>query len=464
MTANHRRPLDLKRQLIGRILLFAAGLLLIGTAIALLETRYRVRADIQRTGQTIRQLITDEVQRSAGPFHRSLEEIDIELDNLQAVGDLIHFCVHLTNIYAKEIKQRCFARRIETPPLLEELMRRVIGNDAQVHGTVGHYPGITVGQLTITPNYGSELRNLGLNLLNLLGISLTIVILSYFIYRPVRAALAPSTAMLETLKRMENGDLGARMPTLPLIELEHIAQGFNHLASRLQETIQQQQQLAHRLLTAREEERQHLARELHDEFGQYLASLNAEAGFVHELAEEQLPELKPSATAIRRTVEHMMDVLQHILHDLRPVGIDQFGLLAALEQLLASWERRQRGIRIELAAGPWIDQLPDSLSISLYRITQECITNAFRHGQARQVRVAIVESGSAVQISIEDDGNGLPPLPENQRQNPGFGLLGIKERVLALGGQLQIQPASPHGTRIEARLPLPSPHQKDSPT
>lgn len=464
MTANHRRPLDLKRQLIGRILLFAAGLLLIGTAIALLETRYRVRADIQRTGQTIRQLITDEVQRSAGPFHRSLEEIDIELDNLQAVGDLIHFCVHLTNIYAKEIKQRCFARRIETPPLLEELMRRVIGDDAQVHGTVGHYPGITVGQLTITPNYGSELRNLGLNLLNLLGISLTIVILSYFIYRPVRAALAPSTAMLETLKRMENGDLGARMPTLPLIELEHIAQGFNHLASRLQETIQQQQQLAHRLLTAREEERQHLARELHDEFGQYLASLNAEAGFVHELAEEQLPELKPSAAAIRRTVEHMMDVLQHILHDLRPVGIDQFGLLAALEQLLASWERRQRGIRIELAAGPWIDQLPDSLSISLYRITQECITNAFRHGQARQVRVAIVESGSAVQISIEDDGNGLPPLPENQRQNPGFGLLGIKERVLALGGQLQIQPANPHGTRIEARLPLPSPHQKDSPT
>ena len=464
MTPNHRRPLDLKRQLIGRILLFAAGLLLIGTAIALLETRYRVRADIQRTGQTIRQLITDEVQRSAGPFHRSLEEIDIELDNLQAVGDLIHFCVHLTNIYAKEIKQRCFARRIETPPLLEELMRRVIGDDAQVHGTVGHYPGITVGQLTITPNYGSELRNLGLNLLNLLGISLTIVILSYFIYRPVRAALAPSTAMLETLKRMENGDLGARMPTLPLIELEHIAQGFNHLASRLQETIQQQQQLAHRLLTAREEERQHLARELHDEFGQYLASLNAEAGFVHELAEEQLPELKPSAAAIRRTVEHMMDVLQHILHDLRPVGIDQFGLLAALEQLLASWERRQRGIRIELAAGPWIDQLPDSLSISLYRITQECITNAFRHGQARQVRVEIVESGSAVQISIEDDGNGLPPLPENQRQNPGFGLLGIKERVLALGGQLQIQPASPHGTRIEARLPLPSPHQKDSPT
>ena len=114
MTAKHRRPLDLKRQLIGRILLFAAGLLLIGTAIALLETRYRVRADIQRTGQTIRQLITDEVQRSAGPFHRSLEEIDLNLDNLQPVGDLIHFCVHLTNIYAKEITQRCFARPIDT--------------------------------------------------------------------------------------------------------------------------------------------------------------------------------------------------------------------------------------------------------------------------------------------------------------------------------------------------------------
>ena len=455
MIASQRRPLDLKRQLIQRILLFAAGLLLIGTAVALLETRYRVRADIQRTGQTIRQLITDEVQRSAGPFHRSLEEIDLNLDNLQPVGDLIHFCVHLTNIYAKEITQRCFARPIDTPPWLDRLMRSVIGEDALVQGTIGHYPGITVGQLSITTNYGSELRTLGLNLLNLLAVSLTIVILSYFIYRPVRAALAPSTAMLDTLKRMENGDLNARMPTLPLIELEHIAQGFNHLASRLQETIEQQQQLAHRLLTAREEERQHLARELHDEFGQYLASLNAEAGFVHELAEEQLPELQPSAAAIRRTVEHMMDVLQHILHDLRPVGLDQFGLLAALEQLLASWERRQRGIHITLAAGPWIDQLPDSLSISLYRITQECITNAVRHGQARQVRVKIKEGGQTVEISIEDDGNGLPPLPA-QRQPPGFGLLGIKERVLALGGQLQIQPVQPQGTRIQARFPRPT--------
>lgn len=447
------RPLDLTRQLIVRVVLFALVVLLVGTVVALVETRYRVRADIERTGQTIRQLITDEVQRSAGPFHRTLDEFDINLESLQPIGNLIPFCIRLTNIYAQAIGERCFDRPIDLPAPLAGLMRQVIGEDAAVHGIIGHYPGITVGQVTITPNHGRELLALGHHLVNLLAVSLTIMLMSFLIYRPVRAALAPSEVMLATLRRMEEGDLGARMPALPLIELERIGQGFNHLAGQLQETIARQQQLARRLLTAREEERLHLSRELHDEFGQYLASLNAEAGYIRELADERLPELRPSADAVGRTVQHMMEVLQQILHRLRPIGLDQFGLQASLEQLVRGWNERQHGLDIQLHLAAGLDALSDDHAVTLYRITQEAITNARRHGHARHLEIDIQLTETDVLLTIVDDGSGPPDQRAGRPPQGSYGLLGMEERILALGGQLHIGASPAGGTCLQASLP-----------
>jgi protein-histidine pros-kinase len=451
-----QRPLDLKRHLIVRVFLFALGVLIVGTAVALLETRYRVRSDIQRTGQTIRQLITDEIQRSVGPYHRSLEDIELNLDNLQPIGNLIHFCIRLTDIYTRDIGERCFDRPVSLPAPVEEIMRHVIGADAVYQGSVGQYPGIKVGQVTVTPNYGSELATLGLNLINLLAVSLTILLMSFLIYRPVRNALAPSEAMLLTLKRMENGDLQARMPTFALIELDRIGQGFNHLAERLQETIGDQQRLARRLLNAREEERLHLSRELHDEFGQYLTSLNAEASFALELADEGVPALRPCAESIGRTVSHMMEVLQQILHRLRPLGLEEFGLRASLQQLIDDWNRRAKGsTRFQLLFDEALDNLPDNVAVTLYRIVQESVTNAVRHGRASEVDVCLTVDNETLRLQISDNGRGgLAPDPSSESRKPGgFGLLGMEERVLALGGSLRILSREPQGTVIDVRLP-----------
>ena len=451
-----QRPLDLKRHLIVRVFLFALGVLIVGTAVALIETRYRVRSDIQRTGQTIRQLITDEIQRNAGPYHRSLDEIEISLDNLQPIGDLVHFCIRLSDIYTRDIGQRCFDREVDLPGPLEEIMRRVIGPDAVYQGAIGQYPGIKVGLATITPNYGSELAALGHNLVNLLAVSLTILFMSFLIYRPVRNALAPSEAMLLTLKRMENGDLQARMPTFALIELDRIGQGFNHLAERLQETIGNQQRLARRLLNAREEERLHLSRELHDEFGQYLTSLNAEASFALELANEGVPALRPCAESIGRTVSHMMEVLQQILHRLRPLGLEEFGLRASLQQLTDDWNRRAKGnTRFQLLFDEAIDRLPDNVAVTLYRIVQESVTNAVRHGRAAEVDICLTVDHETLSLQISDNGRGgvAPEISSEARKPGGFGLLGMEERVLALGGRLRILPREPQGTVIDVVLP-----------
>ncbi len=425
------RPLDLKRHLLVRI---------------------------QRTGQTIRQLITDEIQHKGSPYNRTLGDIDLNLDNLQPIGDLIHFCIRLTDLYSRDVGDRCFEDAIVLPGVLEAVMRRVIGADAMYQGTIGQYPGITVGQITITPNYGNELITLGRNLLNLLAVSLTILFMSFLIYRPVRNALAPSEAMLLTLKHMENGDLQARMPTFALIELDQIGAGFNNLADRLQSTIHSQQRLAHRLLSAREEERQHLARELHDEFGQYLASLNAEAAFARELADEGIPALRPCADAIGRTASHMMETLQQILHHLRPIGLEEFGLLRSLQQLVDGWNQRSRESTVfTLTADDHLGNLPDDIEVSIYRIVQESITNAVRHGQAGRVAVTLQRSGAGLTLEISDDGQGRQPSNNRseRQKSGGFGLLGMEERVLALGGSLAIGPAA-NGRHVGVHLPLAS--------
>jgi len=455
------RPLDLKRHLIVRVALFALVVLLLGTTATLLETRYRVRSDIERTGLTIRQLITDEINRKSTTYNRSLGDVSPDLTALAPLGNFLGFCIGLTDIYAHVVEHQCFASRRQMPVAIESLMTSVIGSDAVYRSAIAQYPGITIGHLVVTPNYGSEFLALANRLGNLFALSVMILLMSFFVYRPVRNALAPSEIILDTLSRMEQGDLHLRIPAFALIELNRIGAGVNHLAQRLESTIDSQQRLAHRLLSIREEERAHLARELHDEFGQYLASLNAEAAFARELADEEgIPALRPCADAIGRTSSHMMEVLQQILYRLRPIGLDEFGLLPGLQQLIEDWNRRCRAstlfsLNVEAGIGPF----QDDANVSIYRIVQESLTNAVRHSSASHVEVILQRCGSDLLLEIRNDGLNTDAIPENMSgtesgKSVGFGLLGMEERVLALGGSMEIGPISDRLTRLKVLLPL----------
>lgn len=457
LAAPRLRPLDLKRHLIVRVSLFALIVLLLGAVVTLLEARYRVRGDIQRTGVAIRQLITEEINRNYSAYDATLAELNLDLSALKAMGQVIDFCIEMSDFHTHATYRQCFAEAVSLPAPVEAFMRRVVGNDAEFRGSIGQYPGITGGQLVVTPNYGREVLELALKMANLVAVSTMILLFSFFVYRPVRNALAPSEAILGTLGRMERGDLKARMPGFALIELNRIAEGFNHLADRLARTIHSQQRLAHRLLSVREEERQHLARELHDEFGQYLASLNAEAAFARELADEGVPALRPCADSIVRTVGHMMETLQQILHRLRPTGLEEFGLLPSLRQLIAGWNQRSRDIRFTLQADEGLDDLPDNINVSVYRIIQESLTNAVRHGQPGRVEVTLRREATGLLLEIRDDGLGYGGEDTRPAGKPGgFGRLGMEERVLALGGTLRIEPAPERGTRVSVQLPVAS--------
>lgn len=456
------RPIDLKRRLLLRVTAFALVLLGVASVLTLEQAARRIRADIQRTGGTIQQLIGDEVARSTSAFDRRLDNVD--LSSLAGVGELVPFCAAIEDLYRRRVAHRCFGEPEadgSPPPAsahpLAALLAERVGPQAVFHGVIRTSPGVKIAELSVTPHFDSEARALWRQLRSLLLITAAILLINVLIYRPVQRALAPTDDILRRLARMEDGDLSVRMPAFELVELDRIGQVFNHLAERLQHTQAQQQQLAQRLLDVREEERRHLARELHDELGQCLASINAEAAYAAELADEKLPQLQPCAAAISRTTAHMMEVLQQMLHRLRPVGLDEFGLAASLAQLVSQWQRQGRGTRrctltIDGTPGPW----PDPVNVSLYRIVQESLTNAAKHQREGDVQVHLQAGDAGITLCIDDAGAPWP-LPPSAGGN-GFGLLGMHERVQALGGHLKFQPGSPQGVRLLVHLPL---HDKE---
>lgn len=445
--AERENGIDLKRHLLLRITLFALAIGFFASGVVFYQAREHIRAHIERTGSTVERLITAEAVQPRGTFERSLD--GLELVSLDGIGQLLGICVTVEDIYKRLIIQRCFGEASDSPAMVRWALGHLIGLEAHYRGAIGQYPGFKVGEFVVTPNLDSEALAVWRQIRTVLGMTVGILALNLLIYLPVRRALKPTEQILEVLERMESGDVATRMPRPRLIELRRIAAGFDHLAERLQKTLAAQRHLAQRLLAVREEERRSLARELHDEFGQCLASIGAEAAFITGRARECQPELLPAVQAIASVTAHMMESLQGILHQLRPVGLEEFGLRAGLEQMIGGWRRRLPDCAFGLFIEGEIDDLPDDLTVSLYRIVQESLTNALRHGAPRKVTVRLGREVTRCILSVEDDGEGREPGAAGS----GLGVLGMNERVAALGGCFAIVVLSPQGTRVQAEFP-----------
>lgn len=451
MTTSTARPresgINLKRNLLLRVTLYALCIGVFSAGIVLNQARERIRGHIARTGSTVARLITAEAAPPRGTFKHGLD--GLELASLEGVGQLLGICVKVEDIYKRSIVQRCFGDTSDPPAVVRSAVGHLIGPEINYRGAIGQYPGFKVGEFVVTPNLDSEAVAVWHQVRTVLGMTVGILALNLLIYLPVRRALKPTDQILAALERMEAGDLSARMPRPRLIELRRIATGFDHLTERLQKTVAEQRHLAQRLLAVREEERRHLARELHDEFGQCLTSVGAEAAFITERARARETELLPAAQAIASVTAHMMESLQGILIQLRPVGLEEFGLQAGLNQLVGGWRRRLAACTFELFVAGEIDDLPDDLTVSLYRIVQESLTNALRHGMPRKVTVRLDREATRCVLSVEDDGEAR----ERCSAGSGLGVLGMNERVTALGGHFAIEALAPRGTRVYAEFP-----------
>jgi PAS domain S-box-containing protein len=213
------------------------------------------------------------------------------------------------------------------------------------------------------------------------------------------------------------------------------------------------QNLSRQLVEAQETERRHLARELHDEIGQTLTVLKIELQAI-----QRLPDTLPLASYLEESIGIAEQTLQRVRNlslDLRPSLLDDLGLVPALRWYVDRQARRV-GFAAQFAADQLEERLPEDVEITCFRVVQEALTNVVRHAQAQRVSVDLRRRGADLQVLICDDGMGFDVQKTLQRAARGasLGLLGMQERVLLVGGQIEIESAPQRGTEIRVRFPI----------
>lgn len=223
------------------------------------------------------------------------------------------------------------------------------------------------------------------------------------------------------------------------------------LGEDLFESRQQLRDLSNFLQRIREDDRARIARELHDDLGQSLTALKMDMSWLKEQIPEELPILTEKADNMLELIDSIVESVRHIASNLRPGLLDDLGLAAALEWLLDEFSKRH-GITYDVRMEEDELDLPETLSITVFRIIQEALTNVARHARASRVDVSLQCHSNTVHLEIKDDGRGFDP--SRKPQHASYGLLGMRERVAALGGHLGINSHPGKGTALCVRLPL----------
>ena len=222
------------------------------------------------------------------------------------------------------------------------------------------------------------------------------------------------------------------------------------LQIKLREKEASRQLLLESLVTAQEDERSHLARELHDQAGQGLTSLLIRLKAIENRCDDS--DLKEKLVGLQGMVSDTIDEIRDLSYSLRPPALDEFGLSAAI-QALADDVSNQSGVRVKFKNRVEM-KLPQNLEMVLYRIVQESVTNVVRHANARQVIIELEPQENLIYLKIADDGSGFDPAEINPAAGKRhLGLISMHERAELIGGKLDMYSELGIGTTIEVRVP-----------
>ncbi len=228
----------------------------------------------------------------------------------------------------------------------------------------------------------------------------------------------------------------------------------NRLWEELKHKERLRAQLLNKVVTAQEDERQRISRELHDETGQALTSLLVQLKILEQTAvsSEALSQVEEMRQVVARTLQEV----RRLAADLRPAALDDLGLVPALEGYIHDFAQKNRITVDFLAETNDLLRLPRPAETVLYRVTQEALTNIARHAEASQVTVAMYREHEALHMRIEDDGQGFDAPRVLQSDQQGLGLLGMQERVELLGGCFELNSTPGRGTQLHVELPIVS--------
>lgn len=225
------------------------------------------------------------------------------------------------------------------------------------------------------------------------------------------------------------------------------------LYAELQRKEKVRGELLQKVITAQEEERKRVARELHDETSQALTALLYE---VEEALEQGCDALtREVLERMRRLALQTLEGVHKLIYDLRPSLLDHLGLSAAVRWLAES-RLEANGIRVQVEEDPDLGRLPQEMEIALFRVAQEAMTNILRHSGARNVAISLQKRDDRLDLRVEDDGVGfdMEEIVHGPDTSRGLGLLGMAERVHLLGGEFYMTSTPGEGTRIQVQIPL----------
>ena len=443
--------LKLRLNLLITVLLFLV--MLNGMALLIKNAREDVRAETESTAALALQLLSHE---TSIPFYAMARNDVREFFRLDKLSNVRHLKIQFfdTNGFLIDSNQNSslIEESSRPPAWFERLMVSVSPGLTPVRRTV-FFERTPLGELVITPDASNEIKEVWDDTLGLFFLVLVFyVLVNVMIYWAVDRALKPVDRILVALNEFESGNLGARLPAFKLPELARISEKFNLMAETLEQSISRNHRLSQKLIHLQEAERKSLARDLHDEMGQRLTAILVDATSVLEQIKSKAPEAVDSTQAIIQVARESMASTGNLLQQLRPGLLDELGLRAALDELIACWREQDRRIAFITRVTDELNDLGDTVNITAYRVVQECLTNIRRYASPHRVEVAVQRVHAArpmLEVSVSDDGLGFVP-----DQADGFGLAGMRERVEGLGGIFSIRSAPGAGTQIKALLPL----------
>jgi two-component system sensor histidine kinase UhpB len=227
--------------------------------------------------------------------------------------------------------------------------------------------------------------------------------------------------------------------------------------AQLAAALADNRRLAQQYLDLQEGERKTLARELHDELGQYLNVIKLDAVGIRDDPRVSQAATHQRASTIVENCNHIHTALATLMRELRPTGLDELGLAAALEHCVETWRSRLPGVSLQLSVTGDFICLPESITLTLYRLVQEALTNVAKHARASHVAIRLErrEGGGAnddrIDVTVVDDGIGVGREPPTR----GLGLIGMRERVMALRGSLVLTGSPGRGFELCAHIPVP---------
>ncbi len=281
------------------------------------------------------------------------------------------------------------------------------------------------------------------------------VIANVLIFLVVGRALASLKRMSGAFAAIEDGEFDVQLSRVGVPDIDAIIERFNHMSGVLQRSDFETQLIARRSLAIQEDERRRLAQELHDEMGQSISAIKALAVSIGERAGALDPAVATSAGTIADVSTEIYAQVRRMMADLRPVVLDEFGLVSAVQTMIDDWNARHEDTFCRFRVDGESPVLHGNIAINCYRIVQEALTNIAKHARADEASVILVnhppsaDNAGKLEIRIDDDGIGF----DRDTTARGLGLVGIQERVEAMNGKMELVTMEREGTHYTITVP-----------